>query len=68
MAKTDAATKAVGADLVSVLPNDGLPWYKKPHLVKLHFCVFSLILFGTSGTIKSPLEQIDNKSLLIDRL
>jgi hypothetical protein len=27
-----------------------------------------LILFGTSGTIKSPLEQIDNKSLLIDRL
>jgi len=51
MVKTDAATKAVGAGLISVLPNDGLPWYRKPHVVKLHLCVLSLILFGMFGTI-----------------
>ena len=51
MAKTDAITKAVGADLTSVLPNDGLPWYRKPYLVKLHLCGLSLILFGMFETI-----------------
>ena len=64
MAKTDAATKAVGADLMSVLPNDGLPWYKKPHLVKLHLCVLSLILFGKSETVGSPMENMDSKPLI----
>jgi hypothetical protein len=67
MAKTDAATKAVGADLTSVLPNDGLPWYKKPHLVKLHLCVFSLILFGMLEMSESPMEQMGSKKPLIDR-
>jgi hypothetical protein len=63
MAKTDAATKAVGADLMSVLPNDGLPWYRKRHLVKLHFCVLSLILFGKFETIACAIGQ-HNKPLI----
>lgn len=42
----DSATqKAVGNELLAVLPEDGLPWYKKAHMLKLHFCVFSLVMF-----------------------
>lgn len=42
----DTATqRAVGSELLAVLPKDGLPWYKKAHMLKLHFCVFSLIMF-----------------------
>ena len=45
----DTATqKAVGSELLAVLPKDGLPWYKKAHMLKLHFCVFSLVMFCTS--------------------
>ena len=46
----DSATqKAVGNELLAVLPKDGLPWYKKAHMLKLHFCVFSLVMFCTSA-------------------
>lgn len=42
----DAATKrAVGGELLAVLPRDGIPWYKKTHMLKLHFCVLSLVMF-----------------------
>lgn len=42
----EAATKrAVGSELLAVLPKDGQPWYKKTHMLKLHFCVFSLVMF-----------------------
>ena len=45
----DTATqKAVGNELLAVLPKDGLPWYKKAHMLKLHFCVFSLVMFCMS--------------------
>jgi hypothetical protein len=45
----DTATqKAVGSELLAVLPKDGLPWYKKAHMLKLHFCVFSLVMFCMS--------------------
>lgn len=40
-----ATKKAVGDELLAVLPKDGIPWYKKAHLLKLHFCVFSLVMF-----------------------
>ena len=43
-----ADRKAVGDELLAVLPRDGTPWYRKPHLIKLHFCVFSLMMFCTS--------------------
>ena len=43
---SDAATKrAVGGELLAVLPRDGIPWYKKGHMLKLHFCVLSLVMF-----------------------
>lgn len=38
----------MGDELLAVLPRDGKPWYRKAHLVKLHFCVFSLMMFCTS--------------------
>lgn len=34
---------AVGDELAAVLP-DG-PWYKRDHLLKLNFCIISLVLF-----------------------
>jgi hypothetical protein len=43
-----ATQKAVGNELLAVLPKDGLPWYKKAHMLKLHFCVFSLVMFCMS--------------------
>lgn len=47
--KGDKATqKAVGTELLAVLPQDGVPWYKKAHMVKLHFCTFSLVMFCKS--------------------
>jgi hypothetical protein len=46
---SDAATKrAVGEELLAVLPRDGIPWYKKGHMLKLHFCVLSLVMFCES--------------------
>lgn len=40
-----ATQKAVGTELLAVLPQDGVPWYKKGHMLKLHFCTFSLVMF-----------------------
>ncbi|KAM0720702.1 hypothetical protein Q7P37_004839 [Cladosporium fusiforme] len=59
----DTATKkAVGDDLLAVLPNDGIPWYKKTHLLKLHFCVFSLVMFssanGYDGSLMNGLQAL----------
>ncbi|KAF5522402.1 Lactose permease [Colletotrichum aenigma] len=41
--------KAVGHELASVLPNDGIPWWKKSHLIKLNFCIVSFMLFTSSN-------------------
>ncbi|KAL0939877.1 sugar transporter [Colletotrichum truncatum] len=41
--------KAVGHELASVLPNDGVPWWKKRHLIKLNFCIASFMLFTSSN-------------------
>ncbi|KAL2669782.1 hypothetical protein Neosp_015227 [[Neocosmospora] mangrovei] len=53
MAKDDSGEKpskanAVGEKLAAVLPNNG-PWYKQKHLLKLNFCILSLIMFSSSN-------------------
>lgn len=53
--KTNADKKAVGDEMLAVLPRDGVPWYKKTHMMKLHFCVLSLVMFcKDSSTIYMP--------------
>lgn len=41
----EAHKKAIGDELLAVLPSDGRPWYTKGHLLKLNFCILSLVLF-----------------------
>ncbi|KAM6524487.1 hypothetical protein FALCPG4_010099 [Fusarium falciforme] len=41
--------RSAGVELAAVLPNDGIPWYKHKHLVKVNFCVMSLMLFSGSN-------------------
>lgn len=48
---TAGEAKAVGHELASVLPDDGTPWWKKGHLVKLNFCIVSLMLFTSSNGV-----------------
>ncbi|KAH7149026.1 general substrate transporter [Dactylonectria estremocensis] len=45
---TSAETKAVGQELAAVLPNTG-PWYKQKHLIRLNFCILSMIMFSSSN-------------------
>jgi hypothetical protein len=44
MGFTMASSKKVGPELASVLPTDK-PWYKNSGLLKLNFCLLSLIQF-----------------------
>lgn len=47
MGAQKAEANAIGKELLAVLPNDGVPWYKKPYLLRLNFSILSLVLFGT---------------------
>ena len=38
-------SKAVGDELAAVLPQDSRPWYKQRHLLKLNFCIISLVMY-----------------------
>lgn len=42
---TTAKSRTVGAELAAVLPQTGQPWYKNGGLLKLNFCIFSIIMF-----------------------
>jgi hypothetical protein len=44
------AENSVGA-LAAYLPADGVPWYKKPHLLKLNAYMISFVLFCKSFTV-----------------
>ncbi|KAF6827770.1 hypothetical protein CPLU01_08884 [Colletotrichum plurivorum] len=46
---TASEANAVGLELASVLPNDGVRWWKKPHLLRLNFCIASFVLFTSSN-------------------
>ncbi|OJD32093.1 sugar transporter [Diplodia corticola] len=56
------ATRVVGAELAAVLPQDQGPWYRQPHLVRLNFCLISLILFssanGYDGSLMNGLQAL----------
>ena len=41
--------KSVGLGLAAVLPATQTPWYKRPGLVYLNFCLFSLFLLSSSN-------------------
>ena len=38
-------SKAVGDELATVLPKDSRPWYKQRHLLRLNFCIISLVMY-----------------------
>ncbi|KAF4976380.1 hypothetical protein FZEAL_6941 [Fusarium zealandicum] len=40
---------AVGDDLAAVLPQDGVPWYKKTHLLRLNFYALSMALLAAAN-------------------
>ncbi|KAL2071959.1 hypothetical protein VTL71DRAFT_11302 [Oculimacula yallundae] len=54
--------QSVGPELVAVLPKDLKPWYKTRHLLKLNFCIFSLVLFasanGYDGSLMNGLQAL----------
>jgi hypothetical protein len=56
------AEKGIGPALAAVLPQDGIPWYKKPYLLKLNICLFSLFLFssanGYDGSLMNGLQAL----------
>ena len=41
--------KSVGAELAATLPANDKPWYKKPNLVKLNFCLMSIFLLSSGN-------------------
>jgi MFS family permease len=56
------AKGSVTDELAGVLPQDGLPWYKKSHLIKLNFIIGSLVLFSSSngydGSLMNGLQAL----------
>lgn len=49
--------RSAGVELAAVLPKDGLPWYKQKHLIKVNFCVLSLMLFSGSNGFDGSLQN-----------
>jgi hypothetical protein len=42
---TTKKSKTVGPELAAVLPQDGQPWYKNRGILKLNFCILSVVMF-----------------------
>lgn len=53
---------ALGPELAACMPKDGIPWYKKKHLLKLNFCMFCLFMFasanGYDGSMMNGLQAL----------
>jgi MFS family permease len=62
--------KAVGKDLAAVLPDDTRPWYRQSHLIKLNFCILSLIMFssanGYDGSMMNGLQALPQWQLFMN--
>ncbi|KXJ87182.1 general substrate transporter [Microdochium bolleyi] len=56
------AEDTVAHQLASVLPDDGKPWYRKAHLVRLNYIVLSLVLLssanGYDGSLMNGLQAL----------
>ena len=54
--------KAIGREMAQYIPQDGKPWFKKPHLLRLNFYLFSLFLFsaanGYDGSMMNGLQAL----------
>ncbi|KAL4930856.1 uncharacterized protein BDV17DRAFT_289289 [Aspergillus undulatus] len=48
MAYKNSQLRSAGLELARVLPNDGIPWYQKRHLLRLNFALLSLFLLSAS--------------------
>jgi MFS family permease len=59
---SSSGRKTVGAELAAVLPDDPRPWFKQPHLLKLNFCILSLVMFssanGYDGSMMNGLQAL----------
>ncbi|KAK5116572.1 hypothetical protein LTR85_009197 [Meristemomyces frigidus] len=62
--------KAVGDELLAVLPQDERAWYTKGHLLKLNFCLVSLVLFssanGYDGSLMNGLQALHQWSAFME--
>ncbi|KXS98241.1 hypothetical protein AC578_6274 [Pseudocercospora eumusae] len=56
-------SNAIGPELLAVLPQDDRAWYSKPYLLKLNFCLLSLVIFsatnGYDGSLMNGLQALD---------
>lgn len=55
---TTTKSRTVGHELAAVLPQTGQPWYKNGGLLKLNFCIFSIIMFCKSTSGPTSLKHI----------
>lgn len=66
----DGGRSAIGQSLARVLPDDGVPWYKKRHLLALNFQTVSLALLsaalGYDGTMMNGLMALTQWSDFMD--
>ncbi|KAL1590877.1 hypothetical protein WHR41_00150 [Cladosporium halotolerans] len=57
-----ATRKAVGDELLAVLPQGGPAWYRQAHLLRLNFVVLSLVMFssasGYDGSLMNGLQAL----------
>ncbi|KAL4920467.1 hypothetical protein BDW62DRAFT_198782 [Aspergillus aurantiobrunneus] len=62
MAHKDIQARSVGPELARVLPNDGIPWYRKRHFLRLNFSLLSFFLLSASdgydGTLMNGLQAL----------
>jgi MFS family permease len=56
--------------LTAVVPSDGIPWWKKPHLLRLNLIILSLVLYssanGYDGSLMNGLEALDQWKNFMD--
>ncbi|KAL4751966.1 hypothetical protein BDW72DRAFT_202695 [Aspergillus terricola var. indicus] len=62
MAYKDIQARSVGPELARLLPHDGLPWYRKHHLLRLNYSLLCLFLLSASvgydGTLMNGLQAL----------
>ncbi|KAL3486651.1 general substrate transporter [Aspergillus germanicus] len=62
MGYKEVQKKSVGPELASLLPDDGIPFYRKKHLLRLNLSLFCLFLLSASdgydGTLMNGLQAL----------